>query len=139
MHIICAYLCNFYYICVHTNLSQGQKKPSPTKQATDITNKQNSDNLSLKRRFLKELKLARSCFLVVCTFGLCFLPVILMSSPLAIVLQNEEFLGRLVWMWTIPAGVLNPSLNSIIFFWSKHMLRIEAKKVLKKIRGGSSA
>ena len=101
----------------------------------DCANEQNSDKLSRKRRFLKELKLARSCFLVVCTFGLCFLPVILLSSPLAAVLQGGEgYLARIVWLWTIPAGVLNASLNSIIFFWSRPMLRIEAKKVLKKIR-----
>ena len=133
--LICVIFITFVYTRIFLT---ARKNLRPQNKPGDSANRQNSDDLSLKRRFLKELKLARSCFLVVCTFGLCFLLVILMSSPLAIVLQDEEYLGRIVWIWTIPAGILNASLNSIIFFWSRPMLRIEAKKVLKKIRSGSS-
>ena len=81
-----------------------------------------------KRRFLRELKLAKSCFLVTCTFGLCFLPSIVLSWP-TLHLEDETF--EMIWCWTIALPVANSSVNSIIFFWSKAKLRKEAMKVLK--------
>ena len=133
-------ICVIFITFVYTRIFfAARKRLHSANKPGDCVNEQNSDNLSRKRRLLKELKIARSCFLVVCTFGLCFLPVILLSSPLSLLLENTEYRARIVWLWTIPAYVLNCSLNSIIFFWSRPMLRIEAMKVLKKIRSGSSA
>jgi hypothetical protein len=82
-----------------------------------------------KRQFLRELKLAKSCFLVVCTFGVCFLP----SSTVVSLAENflDDVAIEMFWSWTMALAVLNSSLNSIIFFWSNATLRKEAVKVLK--------
>ena len=83
-----------------------------------------------KRRLLKEVKLAKSCFQVTCTFVLCYLPSILLASP------NRAFMSKytfsVLYSWTMAFAMVNSSLNSIIFFWSKPMLRKEAKKVLNQ-------
>ena len=81
-----------------------------------------------KRRFLRELKLAKSCFLVTCTFGLCFVPF--MALSLMINFLDQETMTML-FSWAMAIAALNSSLNSVIFFWSKAMLRKEAMKVLK--------
>jgi hypothetical protein len=81
-----------------------------------------------KRRFLRELNLEKSCFLVTYTFGLCFLPSMVLA--LAIDFLDGKT-AEILWSWTTALSVLNSSLNSIIFFWSNAMLRKEAKKVLK--------
>ena len=122
---------------MYTSIFRATRKRlrSKNKPGDINVNEQNSENLSGKRRLLKELKLARSCFALVCTFGFCYLPVVAISSPLA----NDEYRARIVWSWSITTGVLNSNLNSIIFFWSRPILRAEARKVVKKIRGDTSA
>jgi hypothetical protein len=82
-----------------------------------------------KRRFLRELKLAKSCFLVTCTFGLCFVPFMVLSLMLNFLDQETM---TMLFSWAMAIAALNScSLNSVIFFWSKAMLRKEAMKVLK--------
>ena len=131
--LICLTFITFAYTRI---FSAARKRLYSENKPGDCANEQNPESFSKKRRFLKELKLAKSCFIVVCTFVFCFLPVILLSSPLAILLEDAEYRARTVWSWSITTGVLNSSLNSIIFFWSRPMLRIEASKVLQKIRSG---
>jgi hypothetical protein len=87
-----------------------------------------------KRRFRRELKLAKCCFMVVCTFALCYLP--LMVLLLTINVLNAET-AEMLWSWALCLSFLNCSLNSIISFWSNAMLRKEAIKVLKKAVGCS--
>ena len=87
-----------------------------------------------KRRFRRELKLAKCCFMVVCTFALCYLP--LMVLLLTINVLNAET-AEMLWSWALCLSFLNCTLNSIIFFWSNAMLRKEAIKVLKKAVGCS--
>ena len=84
--------------------------------------------MNKKRRFLKDLKLAKSCFLVTCIFGLCLLPSMV---PLPEIPYLDDETIEILSSWTIALVVLNSSLNSIVFFWSQPMLRKEAKKVLK--------
>jgi hypothetical protein len=40
---------------------------------------------------------------------------------------------RLLQSWAITLALFNHSLNSVIFFWTRPMLKSEAKKVLKSI------
>ena len=90
----------------------------------------NASELTKKRRFIKEFKLAKSCFLVVCTFGLCFLPSAILLTPLYS-LEPETYL--MLWAWAYFLSSLNSCLNSIIFFWSKPLLRKEATNVMSKL------
>ena len=88
-------------------------------------------NLTRKKLFLREIKQAKSCFIVVmCFFILSFLP------PIVLLLfhkskDESEFLAKDTWLYTII--MFNSIVNSVIFFWTKTMLRKEAKKRLNFI------
>ena len=84
-----------------------------------------------ERRFLKEIKLVKSCFLAVACFFLCLTAgvIILYSQPYDD--DTPEFTMFKIWAGT--ARILNSSLNSIIFFWTRPLLRAESFKVLKKM------
>ena len=84
-----------------------------------------------KRSFLKELKLAKSCFLVLICYMLCFIP-----GPLVYIIQAEnetQSIRRIKRSWVVSLFAVNSSLNSLIFFWAKSMLRNETMKILKRI------
>ena len=88
---------------------------------------QNNQN---RLNFVKKLKLAKTCFLVVACFLLCFLAaiVILLFQPYV---ERSGYSVLKIWAGT--AMTLNSSLNSVIFFWTRPLLRNEAFKVLKKM------
>ena len=86
------------------------------------------EEMKRKRRFLRDLKLAKSCFLVTCIFCLCFLPSMV---PLPEIHYLDDETIEMLSSWAIALVVLNSSLNPIVFFWSQPMLRKEAIKVLK--------
>ena len=126
-----------FIIFVYTSIFRAARKRLrlKNKPGDSYENEQNSENLTGKKRLLQELKLARSCFALVCTFGFCYLPAVVVTYSL---LVNDEYHIFIVWSWSITTRVLNSNLNSIIFFWSRPILRAEARKVLKKIRGDTS-
>ena len=81
----------------------------------------------VKRQIIRESCRGRSCFLVVICF-LCFL------LPLALTphfFTSGTFDSRVYLNWAFTSTILNSSVNSVIFFWTKTLLRKEA---LKKIR-----
>ena len=89
-----------------------------------------SQNRPNKRKFLQEIKLAKSCFLSVACFLFCFL-----AGAIAVMFQpyGEDTPNAVLFiMWVGTATLLNSSLNSIIFFWTRPLLRCEAFKVLKQ-------
>jgi hypothetical protein len=88
------------------------------------------ENLTRNKLFLREIKQAKSCVIVVmCFFSLSFLPPI--ALLLLRLIDESELLAKHVWMNTI--SMVNSSANSVIFFWTKTMLRKEAKKRLNFI------
>ena len=102
----------------------------------DSQNKRHSvavseENLTRKKRFLQEIKQAKSCFLVVmCYFILYFLPVTL---AWIVVIKGNQFEVQTFYGWATTLGMLNCSVNSLIFFWTKTMLRRKAVKMLKSV------
>ena len=101
-------------------LARSQKKPH------DFAKELNLTKLKL---FLRQIKEARSCFLVVvCFCVLGFLPATIAVPFFASMNKFEELA---ITVWVISVGILNSSVNSIIFFWTKTMLRKEALKVFK--------
>ena len=93
-------------------------------------------NLTRKKRFLQEIKQAKSCFLVVlCFFLLCVLPVIL---TFIVVIKGNRLEVQAFYAWATTLGMLNCSANSMIFFWTKTMLRREAVKMLNSVLNHSS-
>ncbi len=80
-----------------------------------------------KRNFFRECRHAKSCFLVVICFGIFLLPVTL--SPVFFKVDSNEYKEYFFWCYTMM--VLNSSVNSVIFFWTKTLLRKEAFHILK--------
>ena len=86
-------------------------------------------NLTRMKLFVQEIKQAKACFIVViCFCVLTFLPAAT-TIPLFSMLQTFEELAVKPWMLTL--SLSNSSVNSVIFFWTKTMLRKEAIKILK--------
>ena len=89
------------------------------------------ENTTKIKLFLREIKQAKSCFIVVICFGvLCFLPPGIIF-PFFSSFDKFEWLAIIVWVCTL--GLLNSTVNSVIFFWTKTMLRNEAVKMLNAI------
>ena len=87
------------------------------------------ENTTKMKVFFGEIKHAKSCFIVVLCFGvLCFLPGAITISFMP-TLKLSEKQAIVVWIYTL--ALLNSSVNSIIFFWTKTMLRNESVKTLK--------
>ena len=85
-------------------------------------------NITRMKVILQEFKHAKSCFIaVICFAVLCFLPI-------AIAASSRDKVDILEWEairdWAITLGLSNSSVNSVIFFWTKKMLRNEAYKTL---------
>ena len=85
--------------------------------------------LTRKKIFLQEVKQAKDCFIVViCFFLLCYVPVTLTFTLLN--LQNR-FVFEISKNWTTALNISNCILNSVIFFWTKTLLRKKALKMLR--------
>ena len=81
----------------------------------------------MKRQTIRECRRARSCFLVVICFILFLVPL-----PLTIFLFTTQSFDYVVCFdWSITSMILNSTFNSVIFFWTKTLLRQEAFKTLK--------
>ena len=113
-----AYVYTRIYLVVK-KLARLQKKP----------NDGNAEkNLTKMKLFLQEIRQARSCFIVVvCYFVLCFLPPTI-AIPFSTTSNKHEVMAIRIWIFTFT--ILNSVANSLIFFWTKTMLRKEALKVL---------
>ena len=83
----------------------------------------------------KEMKLAKSCFCVLLAFIFCSLPGVVVSGFSA---HLGVLVFRVLQSWSVTFGLLNSSLNSIIFFWSRPVFKREAMKILKGIQNGIS-
>ena len=91
-------------------------------------------NTNSTKQAFRESRRARSCFLVVICFVLCLVPSLL-PSLLAPSLFSVESLDHIVYLnWSLTAVILNSSINSVIFFWMKTLLRKEALITLKSFK-----
>ena len=84
---------------------------------------------SRKRRLLREIKHAKSCFIVVNCYGICSMPITLTE-----ILTRQGRIERGVYVfWFFTLFMLNSSVNSMLFFWTKTLLRTEAWNTLKSL------
>ena len=114
-----------------TTGDQGSQTNSRRNQEPHFNNSDDktSSNRKSEQEFLKKIKLAKSCMIVViCSFISFLLPAVF--QPLALNSFHEVVIDG----WFTVLVLLNSSLNSLIFFWRNKTLRNEAKKVLKKFR-----
>lgn len=94
-----------------------------------VTSKE--ETLAKMKLVLQEIKQAKSCFVVViCFFALSFLLPILVHGFGANRDKSGSYVMK-IWMYTL--AMSNSSVNSVIFFWTKKMLRKEALKMLNRL------
>ena len=86
-------------------------------------------NATKKQQFLSEVKHAKSCFLVLICFIICLLPQVLANS-----FKLNTFDRFVYQTWSITLIMLNSSANSVIFFWTKKSLRVQAIQILRSRR-----
>jgi hypothetical protein len=89
-----------------------------------------------KASFLKELKAAKSSFLVVICCLVCCLPSALSFGPLNL---KSSFTAIAIKIFFVVLAMLNSTLNSVIYFWLNNMLRKQGKDVIKRMFSRSTA
>ncbi len=90
-----------------------------------------AENVTRMKLFLRKIKQAKSCFIVVICFGLLsFLPGAI-AFPFIQSFDKHNKDAITIWCYTLL--FLNSSANSLIFFWTKTMLRKEAAKLKNTI------
>ena len=116
----------FVYIRIFFVAStRGTIPNSDVSSSTDSS--RNMSDERTRRTFSKQVKLAKSCFLVVVCMFVCYTPLLVVK-----ILNPDNLIERRVLLtWTGTIALMNRSLNSIIFFWKDKMLRKEAKITLK--------
>ena len=113
------------YIRIYSIIKKSQRSRN---KLHDEVSKQ---NVSKWKLFIREIKMAKSCLIyVVCFFVLCFLPGAIVI-PFHAIVDEYEFLAIKIWVFSL--AFLNSSVNSVVFFWTKTMLRREAVKTMNTL------
>ncbi len=119
-------ICFLFMVYAYTRIFFVVKKLDRSARRPNDGEKQDQ---SRRRRLLREIKHAKSCFIVVICFGICSMPMTLTSI---LALQGRIELGVYV-CWLVTLLMLNSSGNSVLFFWTKTLLRTEAWNTLKSL------
>ena len=94
-------------------------------------NRISDDGTVSKKAFLRNIKLAKSCLIVLCCTFFCFLPMAITSS-MTNSFSKLDLVGRIMWSWSITLIFSSSTLNSVIFFWRNEILRNVAKTILRQ-------
>lgn len=116
--VLCTFAYGKIYLVVR-RLARSERRPAVENPA---------EQLSRRKKVYQEIKHAKSCFLVV----LAFIPFLLPLSLSGFFVQMGTFNFLVVRSWSITLIMMNSSANSIIFFWTKKLLRKEAFNVLRQ-------
>ena len=112
----------FFTVFTYTRIYFVVRKLDHAKRPVDI-----AQNQSVKKCFLREIKHAKTCFITVLCFAICILPSA--AGPIFVGNVSAQFRAAL-FNWGVTVYGLNSSLNSMIFFWNKALLRKEACAIL---------
>ena len=77
-------------------------------------------------RNIQDLKLAKSCAIVVCCSIICFIPF----SVTSFLRPQGNIVVFAVAFWSNTLAIAGSSINSVIFFWRNRVLRNQAKRIL---------
>ena len=77
----------------------------------------------------QNLKMTKSCAIIVVCTVVCYLPYAVIRS-----LPASIFVTMLMEIWSKTLALVFPSLDSLVFFWKNPVLRKEAKEVFKNLR-----
>ena len=94
-------------------LERKRQNLSPSSGLTNV-----SQTRKKHANFVKEIKLANSCFMIVICYVLCSTPVIAFME----MLRKSLSVGNLIIAnaWCVNLLLLNSSLNTVIFFWPRY-------------------
>ncbi len=124
--VIPVFLVETTYVYVRIFLV-ARKRPAQNGQPNGAAGRRNESTTETKKNYLREIKLAKSCFMIVFLFIFTFLPLSILYIWFADQMPPTKF--RIVQSWCLTVAMLNSSLNSVIFFWTRPVLRTEAKKI----------
>ena len=94
-----------------------------------VTNISNAAARREEKEFIRKLKLAKMCVIVIGGTVLCYMPIIVTS----LFDQNDYNISTFT-VWSMTFVLASSSLNSVVFFWRNPVLRKEAKEVLCNIK-----
>ena len=122
----------FVAVFVYTKIFLAVKSRQPPGDVHDLNNVRESEspavrNRQIKRNILKQIRMAKLAFLGLVCFLACFLGGIAMDLIYGLNIYEKYALQN----WARIMVFFNSSLNSIIFFWTRPLLRNEALKTLQ--------
>ena len=97
--------------------------------ANNIQEENRTETLSKREQFLRDVKLMKSCFMVLLCFLLCYLPV---AVYLLLKAHLENYDKLVLYVSAITVMMMNSTFNSLIFVWGKPLLRKEIVKILRR-------
>ena len=95
----------------------------------NIQEENRTETLSKREQFMRDVKLMKTCFLVLVCFLLCFLPI---AIYLLFKDHFEKYDELVLFSSAITVVMMNSTFNSLIFVWGKPLLRKEIVKILWK-------
>ena len=113
----------FAYTRIYLVLRKLQSSDFKTRPAFE-----NKKEYSIRKKIIRESRHVRGCFLVVVCFALFVIPSTVL--PALFKKGTPEYL--MLFDWSHVLLILNSTTNSVVYFWSKTMLRKEALKILKQ-------
>ena len=114
--------CLILLLCMYVKIYSTAQKSTDMRKSQNRVHQQEPPQ-SVKEKFLiQNVRLAKSCFFVVITSYVCFLP----ASIIAGAIHSRNDVTYMAQMWSQTFLLLNSSFNSILFFWRNNCLRKEA-------------
>ena len=98
-------------------LSRAQVMPN------NIQEENRTETLSKREQFLRDVKLMKTCFMVLLCFLLCYLPFAVYFSLSKGIMNKYDKLVLQSSATTVM--MMNSTFNSLIFVWGKPLLRKE--------------
>ena len=125
--VFVAFLTLYIYVAIYITV---RRQPQvmiarrTNEQATEAREQEQRRNLT---KWMQNIKMAKSCAIVVCLTFICNLPyAVVVSFPKA---NFNSLLG----LWCFITILSVSSLNSLVLFWNNPVLRQEAKKLFKNL------
>jgi uncharacterized RDD family membrane protein YckC len=117
--IFCMILLLYMYVKIY--LTAQQSRNTCSRMYKNRVHQEETSHLKAKN-LIQNVKLAKSCFLVVMSSYVCFLPACIIVG----IIHNRNEVVYMAQMWSETFLLLNSSLNSVLFFWRNNGLRKEA-------------
>lgn len=128
----------YFYARIYLANSKSSKKLSKALSEGNSATTLKTARKDQRRQFVANLNLAKSCFLAVMSFSVCYVPSCVVTNG---GLKFKRDMAAAIAVWVQTLILTNYSINSIVFFWRSKSLREEAHAVVSKlfIRGRDTA